>query len=75
MVAAMLKLHRDEQLQKLGWRQILQIHDELIFEGPEETSIEAKERVVHLMEHPLDEPLLIDLIVDAKIAKTWYEAK
>eukprot|EP01127_Copromyxa_protea_P021264 TRINITY_DN7269_c0_g1_i1.p1 TRINITY_DN7269_c0_g1~~TRINITY_DN7269_c0_g1_i1.p1 ORF type:complete len:1237 (+),score=291.21 TRINITY_DN7269_c0_g1_i1:29-3739(+) len=75
MVAAMLKLHRDEYLKEIGWRQILQIHDELIFEGPEEYAQQAKDRVVYLMEHPLDTPLAIDLIVDAKIAKTWYEAK
>jgi len=33
MVLAMLKLHRSELLRRLGWRQLLQIHDELIFEG------------------------------------------
>lgn len=42
MVAAMLKLHRDEHLKKLGWKQILQIHDELIFEGPEESAAEVR---------------------------------
>lgn len=33
MVAAMLKIHRSELLRRLGWKQIVQIHDELIFEG------------------------------------------
>ena len=33
MVLAMLKLHRSDRLKSLGWRQLLQIHDELIFEG------------------------------------------
>jgi DNA polymerase I-like protein with 3'-5' exonuclease and polymerase domains len=32
MVAAMLKLANNKRLKQLGWRQLLQIHDELIFE-------------------------------------------
>jgi DNA polymerase I-like protein with 3'-5' exonuclease and polymerase domains len=31
---AMLKLHANERLRALGWRMLLQVHDELIFEGP-----------------------------------------
>ena len=72
---AMILLHRHERLNQLGWHQLLQIHDELILEGPEESTEEALSIVTHVMSHPLPEPLLIDLIVDAKAAKTWYEAK
>lgn len=75
MVSAMLKLSRSEKLKKLGWKQILQIHDELIFEGPKESSQEALTEVVSIMENPLDDKLLIDLVVDANIADNWYEAK
>lgn len=30
VIAAMVKLHHDEELRKLGWKLLLQIHDELI---------------------------------------------
>jgi hypothetical protein len=33
------------------------------------------ELILYDMEHPLDETLLIDFVVDAKIAKTWMDAK
>jgi DNA polymerase-1 len=60
---------------ELGFRQILQIHDELILEGPKENAEEALKLVVSIMSKPLDEPLLVDLVVDAKIADNWYDAK
>jgi DNA polymerase I len=55
------------------------VHDEVIFEGPEETVAEAQAEVVHCMENPWDDlglqPLRVHLAVDADNAKTWYEAK
>eukprot|EP00750_Incisomonas_marina_P009985 INCI16205.2.p1 GENE.INCI16205.2~~INCI16205.2.p1 ORF type:complete len:844 (-),score=149.57 INCI16205.2:102-2633(-) len=45
VMKAMLKLQENEWLRSHGWRQILQIHDEVILEGPEESSEEALERV------------------------------
>ncbi len=65
-----------------------QVHDEVILEGPEESAQEALAAVVAAMENPwrlLGEslwgrplegnPLRVDLVVDAKTAHTWYEAK
>jgi DNA polymerase-1 len=75
MVASMLKLRANEKLKAMGWRQLLQIHDELIFEGPEQHAQEALKEIIYDMEHPLDFPLLIDFVVDAKIGKNWFEAK
>ena len=72
---AMLHIHRDEVLASMGWRLLLQIHDEVILEGPEESAQEARARVVELMERPFCRPLRVDLVVDANTAKTWYEAK
>ena len=57
VIAAMVKLHRDEVLRELGYKLLLQVHDEVILEGPEEKAKEALARVVKLMENPLDEPL------------------
>ena len=57
---------------------LLQIHDEVILEGPEEHAQAALDEVVACMEQPFDEALpglQVALSVDAKTAKTWYEAK
>lgn len=56
-----------------------QVHDEVILEGPRDTASEARARVVDCMRSPFSgltsKPLLVDLVVDAKYADTWYEAK
>lgn len=56
-----------------------QVHDEVILEGPKETAEQARARVVACMRSPFSgltpKPLLVDLVVDAKHADTWYEAK
>ena len=41
MMMAMIKLHKSPVLQELGWKLVLQIHDEVILEGP----IESKDEV------------------------------
>lgn len=38
---AMLKLRESEILRELGWKLILQIHDEVIMEGPKESRDEV----------------------------------
>ena len=59
--------------------QTLQVHDEVILEGPRETAEEARRQVVACMRSPFSgldpKPLLVDLLVDSKFADTWYEAK
>lgn len=75
VMMAMLKLHAHARLRELGWRLLLQIHDEVIMEGPEGSWQEAMQHVVDAMEHPFAQPLLVDLTVDADCADTWYQAK
>jgi DNA polymerase-1 len=75
VMCAMLKIWRNEELSKLGFRMMLQVHDEIILEGPSEHAEKAMERVVMLMGSPFDSPLLVDLVVDAKIVKSWGAAK
>ena len=72
---AMLKLRRNERLRELGWRMLLQIHDEIIFEGPEESAEEATALVTADMMNPFSSPLLVELDVDPKVESTWYRAK
>ena len=75
VMAAMVKIHQDQKLRDLGFKLLLQIHDEVILEGPEEKAEEAKARLVYLMERPLDDKFLVKLEVDANVADNWYEAK
>lgn len=76
---AMNKINSNEKLQRLGWILLLQIHDEVILEGPEETAEEAFEEVIRCMEAPWVlglQKTAVPLLVDGTfVHKTWYEAK
>lgn len=76
---AMNKINNNEKLKRLGWILLMQIHDEVILEGPEETAEEAFEEVIGCMEAPWVsglEKTAVPLLVDGSYAhKTWYEAK
>ena len=64
--------------QELGWKLLLQIHDEVILEGPKESKDLAMAEVRECMENPYDDvltPLKVHLDVDAKCADSWYKAK
>jgi DNA polymerase-1 len=76
---AMIKINDSLLLKKLGWILLMQVHDEVILEGPEETAEEAFEEVVKCMQEPwvlgLDKtkvPLLVD---GSFIHNNWYDAK
>lgn len=79
VMMAMIKLFKSPVLQSLGWKLLLQIHDEVILEGPKETCNEAMREVRACMEQPFDgyglQSLDVFLDVDAKSADSWYKAK
>ena len=62
---AMVRLHKAIQERGLRSRMILQVHDELIFEVPEEELAEMKPLVLDLMENAL--PMSVHLKVDLKV--------
>lgn len=72
---AMILCDQDPELQRLGCELLLQVHDELVFECPEETAREALPIVRHLMEHSLGYDLSVPLGVDIGIGLAWSEAK
>ncbi|KAL0917416.1 hypothetical protein M5K25_012474 [Dendrobium thyrsiflorum] len=76
-MCAMLAIDRNTRLKELGWRLILQVHDEVILEGPTESAEIAKAIVVDCMSKPFEGTniLKVDLVVDAKCAQNWYAAK
>ncbi|XP_039115454.1 DNA polymerase I A, chloroplastic-like [Dioscorea cayenensis subsp. rotundata] len=76
-MCAMLEIDRNPRLKELGWKLLLQVHDEVILEGPTESAELAKEIVVECMSKPFygTNFLKVDLAVDAKCAQNWYAAK
>ncbi|XP_060186946.1 DNA polymerase I B, chloroplastic/mitochondrial-like [Lycium barbarum] len=76
-MCAMLEITKNARLKELGWKLLLQVHDEVILEGPEESEKEAMAIVVDCMSHPFNGKniLRVGLSVDAKCAKNWYSAK
>ncbi|KAF5205146.1 Dna polymerase i a protein [Thalictrum thalictroides] len=76
-MCAMLEISKNARLRELGWKLLLQVHDEVILEGPAESAEVAKAIVVECMSKPFDGTniLSVDLAVDAKCAQNWYAAK
>lgn len=75
---AMLQIQRCPRLKELGYKLLMQIHDEVILEGPEEHKEEALALTKYHMENPFPghvNLLNVALAVDGNYAKTWYEAK
>lgn len=70
---AMLAVHRDKQLKEWDARLLLQIHDELILEVPEENAERAGKRMAEIMMNiaPLGRRLSVPLLVDYGTGKNW----
>ncbi|WP_346665389.1 DNA polymerase I [uncultured Mailhella sp.] len=73
---AMLSVYNDGELRRMKARMLLQIHDELIVEAPEENAEAAASRLASLMTDTsawgLD--LHVPLVADAGVGRNWGEA-
>lgn len=74
---AMIEISRNKKLKDMGWRLLMQVHDEMILEGDSSTADEALAEVERVMRHPFGGKnlLLCELDVSASHAKDWYSAK
>lgn len=70
---AMLRVHTALQQQYPEAKLILQVHDELIVECPEEIAPQVASLVSSQMEQVAE--LTVPLLAEAKWGKSWYEAK
>jgi len=68
---AMIRI--DEELEKRGFKSkmLLQVHDELIFEGPESEMQELRALVYEIM--PASLALSVPLKVDVKMGRNWAD--
>lgn len=74
---AMLELNKSDLLRRLGWKLLMQVHDEVILEGPKDTADAALAEVRRAMQNPFNgiNLLRVDLDVSARFADCWYDAK
>jgi DNA polymerase-1 len=70
---AMVRLHRSIRDQALPLRMLLQVHDELVCEGPADRAAELGEHIAEQMRTAMD--LRVPLKVDVSIGRNWLEAK
>ena len=70
---AMVRVHRRLREEGLRSRLILQVHDELIVEAPEDEAGRAAQILREEMEAAAD--LSVKLAVDVNVGRTWYDAK
>ncbi|MBD7907949.1 DNA polymerase I [Sporosarcina gallistercoris] len=70
---AMIDMDRRLEAEGLQARMLLQVHDELIFEAPEEELEQLKKIVPEVMESALE--LDVPLKVDSAYGASWYDTK
>ncbi|MEE0873116.1 MAG: DNA polymerase I, partial [Ruminococcus sp.] len=70
---AMIRVQNRLQSEKLKARLILQVHDELIVEAPQDESLRVAMLLQEEMENAVS--LSVPLTADAAVGKTWYDAK
>ena len=70
---AMIRLDRDLKASGLQARLIMQVHDELVLEVPDQEIEATRELLKNAMQ--LDQPLTVPLKVDFGVGKNWMDAK
>lgn len=69
---AMNKLFRDGELNKLGFKLLLSVHDELIGECPKENTEAVAKRLTYIMKTCIDDVSSVPFKCDADISDHWY---
>lgn len=72
---AQINLRRVGLVRRYDCRQLLNVHDEIVFDCPRETADEALEEIIDVMEHPFSMDLAVHLGVDASKGPSWGAAK
>ena len=73
MKIAMIRVYNRLRAEGLEARLIMQVHDELIVEAPENEAEKVREILTYEMENAVD--MRVRLEADAHIGKTWHDAK
>ena len=69
---AMINVHNDPELNRLGFKILIAVHDELIGECPEENAEAVADRLTEVMRHAADPDAKTPFKCDPTIEKCWY---
>lgn len=69
---AMAMIANDPELNRLRFRLLIQVHDEVIGEAPEENAKEAADRLTCVMAHCMDGIFNVPFKCDADVSRHWY---
>ena len=72
---AMINVDKADLEKKYGCKMTLQIHDELLFECPEESAQQAHKEISELMSHPFRTDLVVPLTIAGHVVTNWADAK
>ena len=70
---AMVRIFNDPEMNKMGFKLLINVHDELIGECPAKYAKECSERLSYLMRTTLDGICPVPFKCDATMSKRWYE--
>lgn len=76
-MSSQIKIAKDKELKQLHCYMLIQVHDELVFECPEENVERAIEIIKYHMSHPFGEKvkLNVEMIAEADSGNSYQEAK
>lgn len=69
---AMIAVHNDKELNDLGFKLLIAVHDELIGECPIENQEEVKQRLSYLMIESAKPECIVPMKCDADSFRSWY---
>ena len=69
---AMIKVHADEELKKLGFKLLICVHDELIGECPEENADAVADRLCWIMKTSVEDDVVTPFKCDPTVEFSWY---
>lgn len=70
---AMRKVFDNQELRKLGFKLLLQVHDELIGECPEENAEQCMNILTDVMKHSVEPLVQVPFKCDGYIVPRWYD--
>lgn len=72
---AMISINNDEKMKELGFHLLIQVHDEVIGECPEENAKECAERLSYLMRTAPSHLIKLPFKCDVDFTYNWYGEK